>query len=586
MKCSEILFLSGVIICLTSCVSPPKFNSGLVQTWAPRLEEEAPSKQPYLAIHKSGPYELSYLAAHHDTDPKGETLSLVEELFRKPQFDFLIIEPFAFSEGVSPKWAIEESRHALTDTLVKGGESTLAILRASERGIPFVGGEINHKELFQQLKVQGYTNEDVLGCNLARQVPQWIRNHEARDGLIERNAPNFLKYYCKILGIDQAQCPSLAVLKVWHREKNGKDLDENITTEDVAPNPDGRYFNNKISAATGPIRDLFTLKIIEDSLKKYRRVAVVYGASHYLTLRKSFETSMGLPLKITLPTSTVLTLDPNEVRPWNKDEKSQFPTPLAAAFKKGDKTLIFVGDHHVDPEATYKFVEKALDKYSPEIVLVEGLDFNLGENPKRHMNKYISKSKEDVWKDPSLGSGTELLTVARHIPVIGGEPSLEEEIKSSFLLSKGFDAEDIQNVQILQRIPYRRDKLKMTDPDVFFKYAHKLYKVKESNKVFKRNFIAWYKRRAQENFDYAKITKADTEVNCGASDTFLQNVACAINVNRDRALIEHISDLFKTHHRVMVIYGTGHFVQEYPSFTKAFLEPPEYMNLDKNGLPQ
>ncbi len=269
--------------------------------------------------------------------------------------------------------------------------------------------------------------------------------------------------------------------------------------------------------------------------------------------------------------------DSNEVRAWNKNEKDQFPTPLAAVFKKGNTTLAFVGDHHIDPAATYKLVESAINKINPQIIVVEGLPFGLGENPKKDLSLYKGKTKEDVWKDPSLGCGTQLLAVARNIPIVGGEPTLEEQMSSKFLTSKGYTSEDIRNVQILQRIPYRRDKLKMSRPDQFFKYAKKLYQVKEPKESFKTGFKTWYKNKTQKDFDYNKITKDESAVNCGLNDTFLQKIACDFNINRDRFLVERVESLFENHHRVLVVYGAGHFVQEYPAYVKGFGATPYYI---------
>lgn len=285
-----------------------------------------------------------------------------------------------------------------------------------------------------------------------------------------------------------------------------------------------------------------------------------------------------------LPVFAALQFDLNLVRPWNKTDKDGFPTPLVAAFHKSGKTLVFVGDHHNDPAKTYAYTAKAIDKYSPEIIVVEGLETSKGKDPKQWISRHIGKSKEEIWKDPSLGSGTELLATAHRISIIGGEPSIEEEMKSQFLLSKGFDHEDIRNVQILQRIPYRRDKMNMSDPELFFDFALKLYQVKESKSDFKPKFFKWYKKRAHAEFDYSKITKASTDVNCDSHDSFLQRAACAINIHRDRALVKQVETLLKSHNRVMVVYGTGHFVQEYPTYLRAFGGKPEYLSLEINEL--
>jgi hypothetical protein len=269
-------------------------------------------------------------------------------------------------------------------------------------------------------------------------------------------------------------------------------------------------------------------------------------------------------------------MDPGKVRPWNKGDKDQFPTPLGAVFEKGDKTLIFVGDHHVDPSSTYNLIEAAFLRFAPEIVVVESLAFALGENPKSHLNDYLSKTKEEIWKNPSLGPGTELLAITKKIPVIGGEPTIEEQMTNPFLLGMGFTSEDILNTQILQRLPYRRDQLGFKEPARFFEYAMDLYRIKGSRPDFEKRFAAWYKRRTQKEFDYQKVTKDNSAVNCSKDDTFIQKVACAFNMARDRFLVERMELLLNKYDRVLVVYGTGHFVQEYPALTAAFSKAPDY----------
>jgi hypothetical protein len=276
-----------------------------------------------------------------------------------------------------------------------------------------------------------------------------------------------------------------------------------------------------------------------------------------------------------------ITLDPGAVRAWNKDDKKQFPTPLAAVFKKSEKSLIFVGDHHVDQIKTSRYVEFALNKFKPEIVVVENVDFIEGKNPQQWMDKVIHKSKEELLKDRGANRHTALLAFNNKIPVIGGEPSLEEAMKSSFILSQGFDAEDIQNVQVLQRLPYRRDVIKLDKVDDFFDYAIELYGIKDSRENFRTKFFAWYKKRTSKDFSYSNVTKEESAVNCLPTDTHLQKVACAFNINRDRAIVGNVENLFNSYSRIMVVYGTGHFVQQYPAFRKAFEKEPEYFSIDK-----
>lgn len=264
------------------------------------------------------------------------------------------------------------------------------------------------------------------------------------------------------------------------------------------------------------------------------------------------------------------------VRPWNKNQKNQFPTPLVAVFEKENKTLVFVGDHHADQNATYFYFENAVEKYNPEIIVIENVDFKDGVNPQKWTSKFINKSKEDLLKEGGIAPNAARLANLKKIPIIGGEPTIEEQMQSPFLLNKKYTANDIRNVQILQRIPYRRDKLEIKDEVDFFKYAIKHYKVNEEFMQFIPSFKKWYKTRSKSEFMYLKISKEETSVNCSDDDSFFQKVACDFNINRDRTLVENIQKLLEKYNNVLVAYGTGHFVQEYLSLKNGFNKEPEF----------
>ncbi|MBK9321625.1 MAG: hypothetical protein IPM97_01475 [Bdellovibrionaceae bacterium] len=275
--------------------------------------------------------------------------------------------------------------------------------------------------------------------------------------------------------------------------------------------------------------------------------------------------------------STKITFDLDLIRPWNKEDKKQFPTPLIAVFKKDKKVLVFVGDHHSDQIQTYQHFEMAFEKLDPQIVVIENVAYRDGENPSDWAKKYLKKSKEELYKEGGIAPNAARLAHANNVPFIGGEPSIEEQMNSPFLLSKNFSKDDIQNVQVLQRIPYRRDKMNISE-EQFFKYAMKYYRIKGQRANFKTEFSRWYKDRTQRDFSYSTFAKEETDVNCLPNDTYLQKVACAFNVSRDRVLVENIGLLLQKYDRVLVTYGTGHFVQEYPAFLKAFGHSPEYVS--------
>lgn len=274
---------------------PPTFDTGLITPY-----NNEPTKKPVypiIAHHQKEEFELFYLGVRHDNDLKSATNKLVDKLFKDYQFDAVIIEPFSYSVGESPAWFLQESREGMSETTIPGGEMALASIRASEKGIPFFGGEIDQKETYQSLKAKNYTDEDIVGYHLARVIPQWSRDNELKSSF-DQKASKYILSKCKNFGIEQSACPELDKLKIWYKNKTTKELGPYVIVADVAPDFQSPLFLHKLSAENDIIRNQFTLNVIEGLLRKYKRVAVVYGGAHYTSLKKSIEASMGTAIEV------------------------------------------------------------------------------------------------------------------------------------------------------------------------------------------------------------------------------------------------------------------------------------------------
>lgn len=298
-----LLILSFICLGTTACVSAPKFSPDLIRSWDEVAQGEYPGERPVIAEYKKGPYRLSYLAARHTTTVGSDTMNLVETLFKKKNFKVLLIESIPNAEGESPQWFVKESKKGATDKFVPGGESALAVILANKNKIPFYAGEPSHQEIFREFRKLGYTELEIYGFYLARQIPQWVRQKENPKNLIVRMGTPFIQNYCRIFST--AKCPSLAELLVWYKAQSGYDLSIDISNEEFAPYKKGSLSTQRMSADLGKLRDHFTLGIIENLLSRYKEVAVIYGAGHFFTLGKSFEASMGKPTFVEDRTSTV-----------------------------------------------------------------------------------------------------------------------------------------------------------------------------------------------------------------------------------------------------------------------------------------
>jgi hypothetical protein len=287
------LMLSAALICLSACATPPKLDAAKIRPFSEVIAGEYPGHNAAIAHYKKDRFELYYLAARHTSTMGEDTMNLVEQLFSQFQFNVVLIESIPYSSGESPKWFLEEAKKGRTNQRISGGESALAAILADEKKIPFFAGEPDHQDIYRGLKAKGYTDEDVIGFYTVRQIPQWVREGKNKSGLLKREIPPFAAHYCKIFSL--LKCPQYSGIIKWYKTKLGHELTSNVSNEETAPFKDGKLLTQKMSAEVGVIRDHFTLNVIEQLLARYKRVAVIYGAGHFLTLENSFSSALGPP---------------------------------------------------------------------------------------------------------------------------------------------------------------------------------------------------------------------------------------------------------------------------------------------------
>lgn len=293
MRLKLCLFVFLPLLLLTACSSAPKLKSENIRPWSNALGNEYPNGKAVIAHYKKGQQELFYLAARHTNTMGDDTLNLVQTLFKGFKFNILMIESIPYSSGESPKWFVDEARQGRTEKFIRGGESALGVILADEKKIPFIAGEPDHQDIYKGLKAKGYSDEDILGFYTVRQVPQWVRENLDKKTLFKNKIPPFLTHYCKVFSVQP--CPTSEEIIKWYKTKLGHDLVPDVSNEEVAPYSDGTVYTQKISSDVGFIRDHFTLNLIQEMLKKHKRVAVIYGTGHFLTLRKSFDEAFGEP---------------------------------------------------------------------------------------------------------------------------------------------------------------------------------------------------------------------------------------------------------------------------------------------------
>ena len=141
------------------------------------------------------------------------------------------------------------------------------------------------------MKAYGYTIRDVSFFYFARQMPQYYREKKiVSSNDIEKLFPKFISN----LGMKSNY--SFEEYNIWLKEKIGSEvsLKTIIDTEFTAPIGNGNYLQ-KLSNKIGLMRDQNALNVILNNLKSYKKVLVIFGASHYPIQKDVLEKYLGKP---------------------------------------------------------------------------------------------------------------------------------------------------------------------------------------------------------------------------------------------------------------------------------------------------
>ena len=290
LNCVYGCLIGGSVV---GCASVPHLDKSGLRPWTRSLESEYPENQPVLAHYQKNDYELTFLASKPSTDLNSPTLRLVNELFARQEIKALLIESLINTPVASPSWFLENARKSQGNGFIAGGETSQAALIADEKKIPFFGTESDPTEIYRSLRNRGYNDVDIVGFYVVQQIPRWVLQNENKIGLLDRLAPAFIFQNCKSFA--SLTCPNLSDIRNWFKLKEGKELTADVSAEEVEPLVHSRFYLQKIASDISEMRDVFTLNILNKFIDRYKKIAVVYSSTHYITLRKSLDSAFGRP---------------------------------------------------------------------------------------------------------------------------------------------------------------------------------------------------------------------------------------------------------------------------------------------------
>jgi hypothetical protein len=137
-----------------------------------------------------------------------------------------------------------------------------------------------------------YSLEDIVFFYFTQEIPQYIKEKktDSIDGLDSLFSQFLSSSFPSVNSL------SFSSYKQWIRRIFGKDLTfEDLTSSQLTAPVKGGTLLQRISSEISAKRDKNILSLIERSLKKYPKILVIYGHSHYLTQKDALEEVLGKP---------------------------------------------------------------------------------------------------------------------------------------------------------------------------------------------------------------------------------------------------------------------------------------------------
>jgi len=239
--------------------------------------------------------DLYYIGTHHGTNIENVSHETIGQAIYKYKPQCVVLEGIETVKGVSPQLGIDPKLppHVQAARYFQSEENVHTAELLRKKNVPFIGGEPPTSAVFKSVEQQGYSTKEVMGLYLLRMIPQWRRRGVLKDShQFTEMATNFLKSPVFSHVPDQEKL-TLQEFNAWYdqhkAELGNKEYLQTIAADSNSNNaPDANYFQ-KMANSMDAARDSNIIATVNEVLKQYDKVLVVYGNAHQYTSEPIFE---------------------------------------------------------------------------------------------------------------------------------------------------------------------------------------------------------------------------------------------------------------------------------------------------------
>jgi len=258
--------------------------------------------------------------------------------------------------------------------------------------------------------------------------------------------------------------------------------------------------------------------------------------------------------------------------------EDEFPVerPFIACYKKDHQKLCYIGSDHSSEinSKTFKLIQKTIEEFKPDLLVLEGFETNKGLSPTVMIN-YVRKSCATSSSN-NFKCGEPLYAVhlghLKNIPFIGGEPD-DEQIFTA-LQGQGHEKDDVFGFYFTRQIAQYFDEKQVSAVSELQKKFDEFLKNTRVDGIHLTyaSYQDWLNQKMGRPVELSELRDPNLIAPIGNGNK-LQQISSKINLIRDQHILKVILDSSQKYQRILVIYGASHYLTQRGLLAQYFGNP-------------
>lgn len=252
-----------------------------------------PFDAPFVSVFDDGTKRLVFVSGDHAAGMRSAGARTVRRAVSRHKPGIIVVEGLKGGDEAGTREWLEQARYFVRHAPKSIPENYHAAHAGDKAGGAVFGGEPSLAALRAAAARAGFTDEDLLGFLMARNIPAWSEDGPLTPQALRRSSEHYLPKVSADLGFAPAWHWN-DFLRWYERKAGLARPPETLSYDDVGPHegPDPTFLQ-RISLSLDRMREENIVRTIELALKNSDRVLVVYGSGHLVKQRPVWSRMFG-----------------------------------------------------------------------------------------------------------------------------------------------------------------------------------------------------------------------------------------------------------------------------------------------------